>query len=198
MCNACHVVCLPHEYPTQQRREEASPRFARLRHSRYDTRKDKASAPGEQEAGGCAPRWQAVAKGRQGRGFGRFAIEPALGRALRCSRCRAHLPTLAHPRSQLGFKEPSAAPPGRNRAHFSLRPHARFARFGKRALQLVPLAALPICGHNGSLPSAPAMPWAGSSLPPFRLAPCLLLWVYICKRFTFIYVNVTFVNRSRL
>ena len=189
---------LPHDYPTQQRREEASPRFARLRHSRYDAQKDKALAPGGQEAGGCAPQGLSVAKGRQGRGFGRFAIEPALGRALRCSRCRAHLPTLAHPRSQLGFKEPSAAPPGRNRAHFSLRPHARFARFGKRALQLVPLAALPICGHNGSLPSAPALPWAGSSHPLLRLAPCLLRCVYICKRFTFIYVNATFVNRSGL
>lgn len=189
---------LPHDYPTQQRREEPSPRFARLRHSRYDARRNKASAPGGQEAGGCAPRWQAVAKGRQGRGFGRFAIELALGRALRCSPRQAHLPTLARPRCQLGFKEPSAAPLGRNRAHFSLRPHARLARSGKRACLLVPLAALPICGHNGSLPSAPALPWAGSSLPPFRLAPCLLLWVYICKRFTFINVNVTFVNRSYL
>ena len=162
---------LPHDYPTQQRGEEPSPRFARLRHSRYDARRIKASAPGGQEAGGCAPRWLAVAKGRQGRSFGRFAIEPALGRALRYSRCRAHC---------------------------GLRPQARFAQSGKRALQLVPLAALPICGHNGSLPSAPALPWAGSSQPPFRLAPGLLRCVYICKRFTFINVNVTFVNGSHL
>lgn len=189
---------LPHDYPTQQRRKEPSPRFARLRHSRYDARRNKASAPGGQQAGGCAPRWLAVAKGRQGRGFGRFAIEPALGRALRCSPRQAHLPTLARTRSLLGCKEPSAAPLGRNRAHCSLAQAARLARSGKRACLLVPLAALPICGHNGSLPSASALPWAGSSQPPFRLAPCLLRCVYICKRFTFINVNVTFVNRSYL
>lgn len=198
MCNACHVVCLPHDYPTQQRRGEASPRFARLRHSRYDARRNKASAPGGQEAGGCAPQGLSVAKGRQGRGSSRFAIEPAPGRALRSSRCRAHLPTLAHSRCLLGCKEPSAAPLGRNRAHCSLAQAARFAHSGKRALQLVPLAALSRCRHNGSLSCAPALPWAGSSHPPLRLAPGLLQWVYICKRFTFIYVNATFVNRSRL
>lgn len=198
MCNACHVVCLPHDYPTQQRRGKPSPRFARLRHSRYDARKDKASAPGGQEAGGCAPQGLSVAKGRQGRGSSRFAIEPAPGRALRYSPRQAHLPSLSRSRCLLGCKEPSAAASRRNRAHCSPAQAARLARSVKRACLLVPLAALPRCRHNGSLTCAPALPWAGSSHPLLRLAPGLLLCVYICKRFTFINVNVTFVNRSRL
>ena len=198
MCNAYHVGCLPHDYPIQQKGEDPSPRFARLRCSKHDARSDKASAPGGQEAGGCAPQGLSVAKERQGRGFGRFAIEPALGRALRCSPGRAHLPPLARLRRPLVCKEPSAAPLGRNRAHCSLRQPAKLAHSGKRALPFVPLAALPICGHNGSLPSAPALPSAGSSQPLFCLAPCLLRCVYICKRFSFINVNVTFVNRSHL
>lgn len=174
---------LPHDYPTQQGREKPSPRFARLRNSVYDGRRGKATATRGQQAGGCAPRGLAVAWGRQGGGCGRFATEPALARALRCSPRQAHLPTLARTRSLLGCKEPSAAPLGRNRAHCSLAQAARLARSGKRACLLVPLAALPQCRHSGSFPLAPALPRAGSSQPPFRLAPCLLLLVYICKQF---------------
>ena len=152
----------------------------------------------KQGAGVSTAQGHHVAWGRQCGGFGRFATEPALGRARRSTCGVAHLPPFARLRRPLARKEPSPAPLGRNRAHCGLRLPACLAHCGKRATPLVPLAALPQCGHSGSLPLAPALPWWGSVLPLLRCDPCSLLCVYICKLFTIITVNFTFVNSSHL
>ena len=152
----------------------------------------------EQGAGVSTAQGHHVAWRRQCGGFGRIATEPALGRARRSTCGEAHLPPFAHSRRPLVGSEPSPAPLGRNRAQSQLRLPARFALFGKRATPLVTLAALPQCGHSGSLPLAPALPWLGSVLPLLRCDPCSLLCVYICKLLTFIIVTVTFVNSLHL
>ena len=189
---------LPHKMRSQRRARKASPRFARLRHSMYDGLWIIGMALREQGAGGFTAQGLAVAGGRQCRGFGRCATETKQGWALRFTCGRAHLPPFAHSRSPLVCSEPSPAPSGRNRAQSRLRLPARFAHSGKRALPLVPLAALPLLGLRGLLPPAPALPPVSSSVPLLRCAPCSLLCVYICELFTFINVNFTFVNCSRI
>ena len=152
----------------------------------------------KQGAGVSTAQGQYVAWGRQCVGFGRFATESALGRARRSTCGAAHLPPFARLRRPLARKESSPAPLGRNRTHCGLRLPACLAPCGKRAAPLVTLAALPQCGHSGSLPPAHALPRLGSVLPLLRCDPCSLLCVYICKLFTFISVNFTFVNSSHL
>ena len=151
-----------------------------------------------QGAGGSTAQGQASAKGRQGRGSGLCGKEAGQGRALRFTPAKAHLAPVALPRLPLVCKEPSAAPLGRNRAHCSLRSLARHAPCAKRAFACVPLAALPLPCHIALFPPASALPGVGFCLPLLRCAPCPLQCVYICKLFTFINVNFTFVNCSHL
>lgn len=151
-----------------------------------------------QKPGGCTAQGQASAKERQGRGFGRCGKEAEQGRALRFTPAQAHLPPFALPRNPLACKEPSAAALRRNRAHCRLRSLARHAHCGKRACACVPLAALPLLCHIALLPLASALPGVSFSQPLLRSAPWLLQCVYICKLFTFINVNFTFVNCSQI
>ena len=152
----------------------------------------------KQGAGVSTAQGHHVAWGRQCGGFGRFATEPALGRARRSTCGVAHLPPFARLRRPLARKEPSPAPLGRNRAHCGLRLPACLAPCGKRACASVPLAACPLPCHIALLPLASALPRMGASLPPLRSAPCLVLCVYICKQFTSVNKVFTFVKCLRL
>lgn len=184
MCNALHVVCLPHNSTNKEDKGKTSPRFARLR-LRVDNSLYHNSQPKrEHQAGDSTAQRSACAKGRQSRGSGRCGKEVGQGQAHRFTPAQAHLPPVARLRRPLVRKEPSPAPLGRNRAHCGLRLPACLAPCGKRACAVVTLAACPLPYHIALLPLASALPWMGASLPPLRCVPCLVLCVYICKRFT--------------
>ena len=198
MCNALDVICLPHDNTNEEDRGTASPRFARLR-LRVDNNLYPINQPKrEHQAGDSTVLRSACTKGRQGRGFARCGKEAGQGQAHRSTPAQAHLPPVARLRSLLGCKEPSAAPLGRNRAHCSLRAPACLAPCGKRACAVVTLAARPLPCHIALLSLASALPWMGASLPSLRCVPCLVLCVYICKRFTIVNRVFTIVKCLRL